>query len=88
MMKNLLRLLAASASFVALLLVANTAIAAPKINNSLAQTVNQTALQQVSLNVISPDLELINEQNNSMFDHLGCSCSICTQAVEKTKINI
>ena len=88
MMKNLLCLLAASASFVALLLVANTAIAAPKIDNSLAQTINQTTLQQVSLNVISPNLEFVNEQNNSIFDHLSCSCSICTQAIEETSISI
>ena len=84
MINYLLRLLAASTSFVALLLVANTAIAAPQIDSSLNQTFNQPALQQVSLNVISPTLGLINQPNNLLNEHLGCSCAACTQVMEQT----
>ena len=85
MIKNLLRLLAVSTSFVALVLLTNPAMAASQIDNSLAQTVaHQPVLQQVSLNVISPSLESITQENDSPIAHLGCSCAVCTQAVEQT----
>ena len=80
MINYLLRLLAASTSFVALLLVANIAIAAPQIDSSQTQTINQPALQQVSLNVISPALQLANKPHNFLNEHLGCSCAACIQA--------
>ena len=88
MIKSLINLLATSASFVALLLVANTALAAPKIVNSVAQTVAQPVMEQVSLNVSSPSLELTAGQSNSIFKHFGCCCAVCSQAATESKINI
>lgn len=88
MINYLLRLLAASTSFVALLLVANTAFAAPQINSPLTQTINQSALQQVSLNVISPALQLANQPHNLLNEHLGCSCAACIQALGQTSNTI
>lgn len=84
MINYLLRLLAASTSFVALLLVANTAIAVPQIDSPLTQTINQPALQQVSLNVLSPTLELANQPHTILNDHFGCSCPACIQAAGQT----
>ncbi len=82
MLKNLLRLLATSASLVALLLFANTAIAATT-DNFLLLTVKQPELELVNLNVISPGLELTNQYNNTLLQHLGCSCAVCTQGINQ-----
>lgn len=82
MLKNLLRLLAASTSLVTLLLFANTAVATTT-DNFLPQTVNQLELQLVNLNVISPTLELTNQSNNTLLQHLGCSCAVCTQGINQ-----
>ncbi len=77
MIKNLLRILASSVTFVAVMLVANIAmpkaIAFPQVDN-----VSQPTSLSVSLNVISPSLESY-QSNNSLLDHLGCSCATCTQ---------
>ncbi|WP_019509097.1 hypothetical protein [Pleurocapsa sp. PCC 7319] len=88
MINYLLRLLAASTSFVVLLLVANTAIAAPQIDSALTQTINQPELRQFSLNVISPTLQLINQPHNLLNEHLGCSCADCIQAIGQTSNTI
>lgn len=77
MLKNILRLLAASASFVALLLVTNPAIA----------TTPQTSDRQwqspvVSLNVVSPFLQASN--TDTLINHFGCSCAVCIQSIENT----
>lgn len=88
MIKSLINLLAASASFVALLLVANTAVAVSPMTNSIMQTVAQPAIEQVSLNMISPSLELTAGQSNAIFEHFGCSCTVCSQAAKDLKINI
>jgi hypothetical protein len=77
MLKNLLRLLATSASLVALLLFANTALAASSIDNAQILTIKQSELQLVNLNVISPTLELTNQSHNSLLQHFGCSCPVC-----------
>ena len=71
MIKSILRLLAASTSFVALLLITNSAIAATPIDNPL----NRVESSIVSLNVITPSLESISNGNDNLLDHLGCSCA-------------
>ena len=82
MIKNLLRLLATSTSFVALLLITNTAMLATPINN-----LAQAQLSSSSLNVISPSLQLVSSDRHN-WDRLGCSCAVCTQAVAQIGSNI
>ena len=74
MFKYILRLLAASTSLVALLLVTNSAIAATPSNNSPAKFSSTT----ISLNVISPSLQL-NKDSDTSSQHLGCTCPTCMQ---------
>jgi hypothetical protein len=81
MLKNLLRLLATSASLVALLLFANTALASSSIDNAQISTVRQSELQLVNLNVTSPTLKLTNQSQNPLLQHFGCTCPVCTQGV-------
>lgn len=85
MLKNLLRLLASSASFVAVLLITNMAIAAPQLDNYQLQIVNPAGLEPVNLNLVSSTLELVPHSDNILGDRLGCSCAACTQA--KSSIN-
>lgn len=76
MLKNILRLLAASTSFVALLLVTNSAIAiTPLVNTS-----DQFQATSINLNVVSPSLQLASS-TDSLLDHFGCSCGACTQSL-------
>jgi|GEM_PF-2386575 len=77
MIKNILRLLTTSTSLVALLLVTNSAIAI----TLPAHPVTQVKSSTVSLNVISPTLQLIGDGNNQLLDHLGCSCAVCTSGI-------
>jgi hypothetical protein len=88
MIKSLINLLAASASFLALLLVANTALATPQITNSVVQTLAQPIIEQVSLNLLSPSLQLSAGQSNSISEYFGCSCAACSQAARDSKIDI
>ena len=78
MIKTILRLLAASTSFVALLLVTNSAIALTE----------PTAIElpQLSLNLISPALQLASDRGNALSEHLGCSCGVCTQSIQVSQI--
>lgn len=84
MIKSILSLLAASTSFVALLLITNLAIAATPIDNPL----NRGESSIVSLNVISPSLQSMSNSNDSLMDHLGCSCAICTQGIQEATSNL
>ena len=72
MIKSILRLLAASTSFVALLLITNSATA-------VALEPTQIELPQLSLNIIGPTLQLASDRDRTSLDHLGCSCGVCTQ---------
>ena len=74
MFKYILRLLAASTSLVALLLVTNSAIAASPANNSL----DRFDSAPVSLNVISPSLQS-NNDSDTLSQHMGCTCAACMQ---------
>ena len=77
MIKNLL--LTASTSFIAILLIANSAIAITTFDNSLAQ-IRQSTLD---LNIISPSLQLVTHTPSN---HFGCSCTSCIQSVQTTTI--
>ena len=77
MFKNILRLLAASTSFVALLLITNSAIALTSNNNA----VSQLRSPAVSLNAVSPSLEFIGS-SKTLSTHLGCSCATCVQSIQ------
>ena len=72
MIKSILRLLAASTSFVALLLITNSATA-------VALEATEIELPQLSLNVVNPTLQLASARDRTSLDHLGCSCGVCTQ---------
>ena len=74
MLKNLL-LLTVSTSFVAILLIANSAIALTLPAHSLTQT------SALSLNIVSPSLQL--SHNHTLPNHLGCSCTLCSQGVKQ-----
>ena len=83
MIKSILRLLAASTSFVALLLITNSAIAAAPVD--LAR-IESPQLNIVNLNVISPALQLAGNENSlseHLSEHLGCSCGLCTQSINQ-----
>ncbi|MEO1670411.1 MAG: hypothetical protein AAFR77_06415 [Cyanobacteria bacterium J06631_2] len=77
MFKNILRLFAASASFVALLLITSPAIATPAVAN----LDTQFDMPSISLNIISPSLQ---QDSNILLEHLGCTCAVCTQGQEQT----
>ena len=79
MIKSILRLLAASTSFVALLLITNSAIAAVPVDLA---GIESPQLNIVNLNVISPALQLASN-DNSLSEHLGCSCGLCTQSINQ-----
>lgn len=82
MLKYILRLLAASTSFVALLFITHPAIATLPIPN-LDQ---QWRSPVVSLNVLSDSLQLTNNQDvfpDVALDHFGCACATCIQSLEQ-----
>jgi hypothetical protein len=79
MLKNILRLLAASASFVALLLVTNPAIATTPVTTADYQLRSPV----VSLSVVSPSLQLASN-TDTLVDHVGCSCALCTQSLRRS----
>lgn len=77
MLKNILRLLAASTSFVALLLIANATVATSSITDFDSQLRSPT----VSLNVVSPVWQLASNQDLAL-NHFGCSCDACVQSLQ------
>jgi hypothetical protein len=82
MLKYILRLVAASTSFVALLFITHPAIATFPIPN-LDQ---QWRSPVVSLNVVSGSLQLANNQDvfpDVALNHFGCACATCIQSLEQ-----
>ncbi len=77
MIKKLL--LTASTSFIAILLIANSAIAITTFD-----TLAQTRQSAFNLNVISPSLQPVS--NSNLSNHFGCSCASCIQSVQTTNI--
>lgn len=91
MIKNLLRILASSATFVAVMLITNTAIAQPGIDISSAQmdrvSASQAGSSFINLSQISSSLKPY-KSDNPLLDHLGCSCAVCTQGVTPGSSNV
>ena len=77
MFKSILRLLAASTSFVALLLITNSAIATTLDH----YTMSQAKSSSISLNVISPVLQIVGDRENNHLDSSGCCCDTCVQSI-------
>lgn len=75
MFKNILRLLAACISFVALLFITRPAIATTTVTT--AYTSQSPA---VNLNVVSPSLQVAGN-TDTLVNHVGCTCAACTQVL-------
>ncbi|MGD1920707.1 MAG: hypothetical protein ACFCAD_18585 [Pleurocapsa sp.] len=83
-----MRILASSTTFAAVMLVANVAIAQPDSAIALSPAIiSQSPSPSVNLNLISPSLKSY-QSNDSLLDHLGCSCAVCAQPVKSTSDNI
>lgn len=88
MIKYLLRLLISSITFVAVMLIANLAIA--QDNSAIALTSTEVIPNApeiptvVNLNVISPELDAIAQSNQkqTLDNHFGCSCEMCAQGIK------
>ncbi len=76
MLKSILRLLAASTSFVALLLITNSAIATLLVHSALSQAESSA----ISLNVVNPVLQLVGDQDNNLLHSLSCCCDACARS--------
>ncbi len=79
MLKYLISLMTAFASLMAFLVMGNTAVANSVENSTVDQTTSHIATEIVNLNVSSPFLQLNNKTATPIFEHLGCSCAVCTQ---------
>ena len=75
MIKNLLRILASSATLVAMMLVANIAVARP--DSAIAFESVDSVATTVNLNVMSSSLQ--STHANTLLDSLGCSCPACVE---------
>ncbi|BAZ46873.1 hypothetical protein NIES4102_39150 [Chondrocystis sp. NIES-4102] len=81
-LKNLLRLLAASTSLIVLLLSTNPALAFEQ-NDLSDVAINQPKLEIINLSIDSPILQLTNQSNNTSVEHLGCNCAVCLQGIRQ-----
>ncbi|MFM2311802.1 MAG: hypothetical protein RLZZ04_1078 [Cyanobacteriota bacterium] len=80
MLKNILRLLAVCASFVALLFVTSPAIASTTVATTEQQLQSPAVNLAVNLNVVSPSLQIAGN-TDTLVNHVGCSCAACTQVL-------
>lgn len=76
MFKNILRLLAACISFVALLFITRPAIATTTVTTAEQQLQSPA----VNLNVVSPSLQIAGN-TDALVNHVGCTCATCTQVL-------
>jgi hypothetical protein len=76
MFKNILRLLAACISFVALLFITRPAIA----TTTVATAEQQLQSPAVNLNVVSPSLQMAGN-TDALANQVGCTCAACTQVL-------
>ncbi len=79
MIKYLISLMTVLASFVGLLLGASPANANPVEVSISAKVPTNSITKTVNLNLSSPFLQLNNKTATSIFEHLGCSCTMCAQ---------
>ncbi|MDJ0532835.1 MAG: hypothetical protein QNJ70_10120 [Xenococcaceae cyanobacterium MO_207.B15] len=88
MIKHLISFLTALAGLIGFLLMGNTAVASPLDNNTVEPAASNTVTKIVNLNVSSPLLQLNSKTATSIFEHLGCSCAICTQGAVNLESDI
>lgn len=81
-LKNLLRLLAASTSLIVLLLFTNPALAFEQKDLSDV-AIHQPKLEIINLSIDSPILQLTSQPNNTLVEHLGCNCAVCLQGIKQ-----
>lgn len=80
MFKNILRLLAACISFVALLFITRPAIATTTVATAEQQLQSPAVNLAVNLNVVSPSLQIAGN-TDALVNHVGCTCAACTQVL-------
>ncbi|MDJ0650833.1 MAG: hypothetical protein QNJ60_19230 [Xenococcaceae cyanobacterium MO_188.B19] len=88
MIRKLISIITAFASFIGLVLIGNNAMANPVENSTVTQESYTKVVKVVNLNVSSPFLELNNKTPISMLEHLGCSCGMCTQRTNNLESKI
>ena len=77
MIKFLMSVVTAIASFVGLLGISHAAIATPVVSQAASLAVD-TIKEPVNLNTIGSLNQLTNQDTQEFFAHLGCSCATCT----------
>ena len=75
-----------SVSLVAVLLTSATVFELPQISIINRGNTFQLEQQYISLNLANPQLKLTSQQNNLLAEHLGCSCSLCTQTINNINV--
>ncbi len=73
MLKIILRLLAASTSFIALLLITNSVIATTLVHPALSPTESSA----ISLNAANPVLQIVGDRDDNLLHSFGCCCDAC-----------
>ena len=82
MIKFLMGLITAFASFIGLLGTTNSALATPVVNQEITPLVSNSVEQSINLNVSGSLWQLTNRDTKDIFDHLACSCAACSQTLE------
>lgn len=103
MIRRLISIITTFASFIGFLLIGNNAMANPVENSTVTQATSNQVIEIVNLNVSSPFLaiepnpslfkagycsQLNNKTSISLFEHLGCSCPVCTQGTNNLESKI
>lgn len=88
MIRRLISIITTFASFIGFMLMGNHAMANPVENSTITQAPSNNVVEMVNLNVSSPFLELNNKTPISLFEHLGCSCALCTQGTKNLESRI
>ena len=88
MIGKLISLITTFVSFIGLMLMGNNAMASPVENSEIAQASSNTIVEVVNLNLTSPFLQLNEKTPTSFFDHMGCSCGLCTQGTINSQSKI
>jgi hypothetical protein len=82
MIKILMSLITVFTSFFGVLGLNNSALANPMVNQNFKSLVPNYLEKPVSLNFSGSLWQINNQDTKKIFDHLGCSCTTCSQQVE------
>ncbi len=83
MIRFILGLVTALASFLGWLGFSESVVAAPTVD--LSTEVSIKATQPVNLNQASSLWQLSNQDSQEFFAHLGCNCAACAGVVEQAR---